>query len=148
MTSTETSSARALPRLEDFASRSYDKLRYGDTDRQGHVNNAVYATFMETGRVEMIYNVDDPILDPDCSFVLAKLDINYINEVLWPGTVDIGTRVKAIGRSSVTMEQAVFQNGVCCATAQTVVVHISLATRRSHPFSDAQRAKLESWISG
>ncbi len=29
------------PKLEDFTYRTYDKLRYGDTDRQGHVNNAV-----------------------------------------------------------------------------------------------------------
>jgi acyl-CoA thioester hydrolase len=38
------------PSLRDFAVYSVDKLRYGDTDRQGHVNNAVFATFLETGR--------------------------------------------------------------------------------------------------
>ena len=48
-------------RLEDFVGQAYDKLRYGDTDRQGHVNNAVFATFMETGRVELIYNPEDPL---------------------------------------------------------------------------------------
>lgn len=134
-------------RLEDFAGRSYDKLRYGDTDRQGHVNNAVFATFMETGRVELIYNSADPLLEEGFSFVLAKLDINYIAEVLWPGTVEIGTRVLRVGRSSVTMEQAVFQKGKLCASAETVVVHFDEATRKSHAFSDAQRAKLEGWIS-
>lgn len=134
-------------RLEDFAGRSYDKLRYGDTDRQGHVNNAVFATFMETGRVELIYNPQDPLLDEGFSFVLAKLDINYIAEVLWPGTVEIGTRVLRVGRSSVTMQQAVFQKGKLCASAETVVVHFDEATRKSHAFSEAQRVKLEGWIS-
>ncbi|MGL4196866.1 MAG: acyl-CoA thioesterase [Allorhizobium sp.] len=134
-------------RLQDFAGQAYDKLRYGDTDRQGHVNNAVFATFMETGRVELIYNPADPLLDPGFSFVLAKLDINYIAEVLWPGTVEIGTRVIRVGRSSVTMQQAVFQKGKLCASAETVVVHFDEATRKSHAFSEAQRAKLEGWIS-
>lgn len=133
--------------LEDFAGRAYDKLRYGDTDRQGHVNNAVFATFMETGRVELIYNPQAPLLEDGFSFVLAKLDIDYLAEVLWPGTVEIGTRVVKVGRSSVTMEQAVFQNAVCCARALTVVVHFDQTTRKSHPFSEAQRAKLEAWIS-
>lgn len=133
--------------LEDFAGRAYDKLRYGDTDRQGHVNNAVFATFMETGRVELIYNADASLLDDGFSFVLAKLDIDYLAEVLWPGTVEIGTRVVKVGRSSVTMEQAVFQNDVCCARALTVVVHFDQMTRKSHPFSEAQRATLEAWIS-
>ncbi|THV25116.1 acyl-CoA thioesterase [Peteryoungia ipomoeae] len=134
-------------RIEDFAGRTYDKLRYGDTDRQGHVNNAVFATFMETGRVELIYDPQNPLLEEGFSFVLAKLDIDYLAEVLWPGTVDIGTRVVKVGRSSVTMEQAVFQNDVCCARALTVVVHFDQTTRRSHPFSEEQRAKLEGWIS-
>lgn len=136
----------AAVKLEDFAGRAYDKLRYGDTDRQGHVNNAVFATFMETGRVELIYNPHDPLLDQGFSFVLAKLDINYIAEVLWPGTVEIGTRVVRVGRSSVTMQQAVFQNGKLCASAETVVVHFDEAIRKSHAFSEAQRAKLEGWM--
>lgn len=134
-------------RLEDFAGRSYDKLRYGDTDRQGHVNNAVFATFMETGRVELIYSPQDPLLDEGFSFVLAKLDIDYVAEVLWPGTVEIGTRVTRVGRSSVTMQQAVFQAGRLCASAETVVVDFDQVTRKSHAFSEAQRAKLEAWIS-
>ncbi|MGE8104119.1 acyl-CoA thioesterase [Allorhizobium sp. NPDC080224] len=134
-------------RLEDFAGQAYDKLRYGDTDRQGHVNNAVFATFMETGRVELIYNPDDPLLEEGFSFVLAKLDINYIAEVLWPGTVEIGTLVTRVGRASVSMQQAVFQAGKLCASAETVVVHFDQTTRKSHPFSEGQRAKLEGWIS-
>lgn len=133
-------------RLQDFAGQAYDKLRYGDTDRQGHVNNAVFATFMETGRVELIYNPQDPLLDAGFSFVLAKLDIDYIAEVLWPGTVQTGTRVVRVGRSSVTMQQAVFQAAKLCASAETVVVHFDQTTRKSHPFSEAQRAKLEGWM--
>lgn len=137
--------AKLALKLEDFPGRSYDKLRYGDTDRQGHVNNAVFATFMETGRVELIYADAEPLLEPGFSFVLAKLDIDYLAEVLWPGTVEIGTRVTKVGRSSATMEQAVFQNGICCARAETVVVHFDQQTRRSHPFSQAQRQRLERW---
>lgn len=129
-------------RLEDFANRSYDKLRYGDTDRQGHVNNAVFATFMETGRVEMIHSSGEPLLEDGFSFVVAKLDINYLAEILWPGTVDIGTRVVRVGRSSVTMQQAVFQNGICCASAETVVVHFCQTARKSHPFTELQKARL------
>ena len=141
-----TDDKRPALRLEDFAGQAYDKLRYGDTDRQGHVNNAVFATFMETGRVELIYNPQDPLLEDGFSFVLAKLDIDYIAEVLWPGKVEIGTRVTRVGRSSVSMQQAVFQAAKLCASAETVVVHFDQTTRKSHPFSEAQRAKLEGWM--
>jgi acyl-CoA thioester hydrolase len=130
-------------RLEDFPFRSYDKLRFGDTDRQGHVNNAVFATFMETGRVEAIFNPQDPMTDPECSFVLAKLDLDYRAEIRWPGTVEIGTRIIAVGRSSVRLEQAVFQNGRCAAFATTVVVQMHHQTRRSQAFSDRTKTRLE-----
>jgi acyl-CoA thioester hydrolase len=43
------------PRLETYPHVTHDKLRYSDTDRQGHVNNAVFSTYLETGRVEIFY---------------------------------------------------------------------------------------------
>ena len=56
---------RPVPLLGDFAVISREKLRYGDTDRQGHVNNAVYSTFLETGRVEMLLGGDADLRGPD-----------------------------------------------------------------------------------
>ena len=48
-------------KYEEFPLKTYDKIRYADTDRQGHVNNAVFSTFLETGRVKILYNPDYPI---------------------------------------------------------------------------------------
>lgn len=122
-------------RLEDFALRSHDKLRYGDTDRQGHVNNAVFSTFLETGRVELVYDATAPLNDPDCSFVIAHLALDFVSELLWPGQVDIGTGVHHIGRSSVAMDQALFQDGRVVARARTVIVQVNNATHRAQPLS-------------
>lgn len=131
-----------LPSLHDFPLQSTDKLRYGDTDRQGHINNAVFATYLETGRVEMLFTPDNPLAAPGCEFVIAQLVLDFRNEILWPGTVQIGTRVASIGRSSVKLEQAIFQNGRCAATSQSVIVQIDVATRQSTPITDAARQRL------
>ena len=53
--------AMSVPPLESDALRTHEKLRYADTDRQGHVNNAVFATMLETGRVELLYSLDKPL---------------------------------------------------------------------------------------
>jgi acyl-CoA thioester hydrolase len=124
-----------LPTLDDFPARTFDKLRYGDTDRQGHVNNAVFATFFETGRVEMLLAADRPFLAAGQSLVLARLEIDLVAEINWPGTVEIGTRVAKIGRSSMSLEQAVFQNGRLAARGISVVVLTDETTRRSTPLS-------------
>ena len=133
---------RRQARLQDFPLRSFDKLRYGDTDQQGHVNNAIFATLLETGRVEMVYRDSAPLMDPGCVFVIARLQLDFIGEILWPGRVDIGTRLTTIGRSSLTMEQALFQHERLVAWAETVVVQVDASTRRSRPFSDAALARL------
>jgi len=87
--------------LEQFPSRTYDKLRYAGTDRQGHVNNAVFSTFLETGRVEFLYNPESPLAASDGSFVIASLNLQLRAEIFWPGVVKIGTAVTRIGKSSI-----------------------------------------------
>ena len=64
-------SAQALPPAIERGSYSiwtYDKLRYGDTDRQGHINNAVFATFCETGRVMFLYDEKLNLAGPGANF--------------------------------------------------------------------------------
>ncbi len=131
-----------LPTLADFPIHSQDKLRYSDTDRQGHVNNAVFATLLETGRVEFLYAKEGVLHEPGCSFVIASLQLDFLNEVHWPGAVDIGTRVAKIGRSSVTLDQALFQDGKCVASSKTVIVHVDATTRKSAPLGERAVARL------
>lgn len=133
----------ALLPLDSYALRTFDTLRYGDTDRQGHVNNAVFSTFFESGRVALLYDPDAPLADPGASFVIARLVLDFRGEVNWPGRVEIGTRVASVGRSSVALEQGLFQDGRCVATAETVIVHMDETTRRSKPLSDAAVRCLE-----
>lgn len=140
------SETAAPPRLENFPFVTRDKLRYGDTDRQGHVNNAVFATFLETGRVDALMRGDADLMGENGAFVLARLVIDYRQELLWPGEVDIGTRVLSIGRSSLRLDHAVFAKGQCMATGESVVVLTDITTRRSRPFSEAARAYLEQKI--
>jgi acyl-CoA thioester hydrolase len=130
----------ALPPATERASYTmwaYDKLRYGDTDRQGHVNNAVYSTFFETGRVAFLYDETLALAAPGCEFVVARLAIDFHAELFFPGTVDIGTRVLRVGRSSFTMGQGVFMGDLCAATAEIVAVQMSIETRRSAALSPA-----------
>jgi hypothetical protein len=83
-----------LPTLDDFPMRTTDLIRYGDTDRQGHVNNAVFATFFETGRVAFLFDRNSSILPERTMLVIARLVIDFRSELNWPGKVEIGTRVE------------------------------------------------------
>lgn len=135
-----------LPKLADYPSQTYDKLRYGDTDRQGHVNNAVFTTLLETGRIALLEAAGRPLREAEFSFVIARLCLDYRAEIFWPGTVEIGTAVKTIGNSSVTFAQALFQAGKCVATAESVVVQVDAHSHRAAPLGQEMRTKLAALV--
>lgn len=120
-----------------------DTLRYGDTDRQGHVNNAVFATFCESGRVAFLYDEKLALREPGSNFVIVRLELDFRAEIFYPGTVDIGTRVLSVGRSSFRLGQGVFKGELCAATAECVMVLVDDATRRAQPLTPELRAWLE-----
>ncbi|MBL8672513.1 MAG: acyl-CoA thioesterase [Alphaproteobacteria bacterium] len=136
------------PKLSDYPRHASDKLRYADTDRQGHVNNALFATFFETGRVELLYDSAGPLHDVDGAFVIARLTIELAAEIRWPGSVDIGTRVATVGRSSIKLEQALFQDGRHVASAESVIVHVGSRDGRSRPLPPHARAALATCQAG
>ncbi len=131
-----------MTQLEDYPFRSTDKLRFGDTDRQGHVNNAAFATFFETGRVELLDQLGILAGRPGLGFVIANIGIDYRREVFWPGTVECGTAVAKIGVSSISLRQSLFQNSACVATAASVVVQVDATTHRSTPLDQAVKVAL------
>ncbi len=129
------------PRLADFSSRTSDKIRFGDLDRQGHVNNSVFLTFMETGRCELLYDRGAPLTVHGTSYVIVSSVLDLRGEMFWPGIVGIGTRVTSIGRTSVHMKQALFQDDQCVASAKIVLVHVDNKSHRSCPLPAAAVAR-------
>jgi len=129
-------------KLADYPLNTYDKIRFRDLDRQGHVNNAVYSQFFETGRVEYLYKVEQPLTCDHCSFVVVSNNIEYIKEITWPGTAEIGTGVTRVGHSSLIIVQGLYQNGRLKATNESVIVQMDEDTRKSFPLTDQAKELL------
>lgn len=119
--------------INDFKHHTYDKVRYGDTDKQGHVNNAMFARFLESSRTEILYHPNRPLHNEETSFVIANMSIDFLSEIHWPGQVDLYANVLRIGKSSITFEQAIYQHGVLCGYSTCVIVHVSNETKKSIP---------------
>jgi acyl-CoA thioester hydrolase len=130
------------PRPEDFPHRTIETIRFGDLDRQNHVNNAVFATHFESGRVIILYGEGYGLIVPDASFVLAHLSIDFLGEMYWPGIVEIGTAIARVGNSSIGLDQALFVDGVCVATGENTLVLVDKATRKPRPFSPDHAARI------
>jgi acyl-CoA thioester hydrolase len=136
---------RPEPRLDDYPHQTGDIIRYADLDPQGHVNNAVFATYFETGRVAMFRRPDLGIGVPGGTYVLVHTEIDFLRELRWPGNVEIGTAVAEFGRSSFLVKQVIFNEGACAATGLARMVLIDTATRRSRPLTAEAIESLSRW---
>lgn len=125
----------SLPALgfDAYPHRSETDIRHSDTDRIGHVNNVAFAAFLEFGRASLLHELTRAVPIPGHAFVIVRLEIDYRAEMRWPGRVQIGVGVARIGRSSFTVDQAMFNEGKVVATARSVLAMMNLTTRRSAP---------------
>jgi acyl-CoA thioester hydrolase len=119
------------------------EVRYGDLDPQGHVNNAKYLTYLETGRMAYVRHLG---LLPDGSFldlgmILAALQIDFREPILFGQSVRVGVRVESIGNKSMKMAHAIedANDGHILATAACVLVAYNYHTNETMPVPNTWR---------
>ena len=134
------------PRLEDYPYRLSDNVRFADLDPNQHVNNAVYATYFETGRVTLMKDKRHGLLPEGLAWIMVRLDIHFRAELRWPGTIELGLGVAKFGRTSVTFDQVIFSEGKCVASARSVTVLIDEITRKPTPLSEHLIRNFEPWM--
>jgi acyl-CoA thioester hydrolase len=135
----------ANPNLEDFPYRLADNVRFADLDPNQHVNNAVYATYFETGRVTLMKDRGYGLMPEGLAWIMVRLDMHFRAELKWPGTIEMGLGVSKFGRTSVTFDQVVFSEGRCVASAQSVSVLIDELSRKPTPLTDGIKMNFERW---
>jgi acyl-CoA thioester hydrolase len=136
----------STPRLEDFPYRLTDNVRFADLDPNQHVNNAVYATYFETGRVTLMKDRSHGLMPDGLSWIMVRLDMHFRAELRWPGIIEMGLGVVKFGRTSVTFDQVVFSESKCVASARSVSVLIDEATRQPTPLTPQIVAAFQPWL--
>ena len=116
-------------------------IRWRDVDNYGHVNNAVYLTYLEEARDRWVRDT----LGPEVNFVIVRVAIDYRRELsLDDEAVTVTSRGAGYGTSSIrTAEQILAQAGWVAAEAESVIVAHDEATRSSRPLTDEERAILD-----
>jgi acyl-CoA thioester hydrolase len=92
----------------DFGHRHVSPVRFADTDAMGHVNNAVYLTYVESARVAWWADVTGETIlrEPGraVGLILAEASVAFRSPVFHGETVTVETRAMGIGRTSIAME--------------------------------------------
>ena len=114
-------------------------IRWRDIDALGHVNNAVYLTYLE----ELLTSWLQPAIGDD--WVNARIEIDWRQELrLADKHVVAKGELLRIGTSSLTARISFERpDGVVAAEGVAVVVAWDPETRRSRPLSPEERERLE-----
>ena len=115
------------------------EIRWRDLDAYRHVNNAVYATYLEECRDEFIDTVLAGIGDA-WDYVLARVAMNYRRELTQDDDMVVVTcAVARIGTSSITLREEIrTRDGELSAEAEAVLVARDQKTGRSRPLTEAE----------
>ncbi len=87
-------------------------VQWGDQDLYGHVNNTIFVRWFETGRIAYLERIgfDAWLVAHRIGPILAAVKCNFRQQLRYPDTVRIGSRITRIGRTSVTMEHAIWSD--------------------------------------
>jgi acyl-CoA thioester hydrolase len=133
--------------MSDFSFETTVPVRFQDLDVVGHVNNAVYGTYLEEARSEYIEEVFE--VDPaESGVVIAHLEIDYRQPVQEDTEVTVALRTNEPGTSSIPMDYEIRTEDGVAATAETVMVTIDYDTGETQPIPDSWRKRLaafEEW---
>jgi acyl-CoA thioester hydrolase len=112
-----------------------ERVRFRDCDSMGHVNNAVYSTYLEEARIDVVGSLD--------AFILARVEIDFRAELHAGEEIAVGTRVGRIGTKSFDLEHEIRAGERLVAEAKSVLVAYDYGVNASVPLSCELLERLE-----
>jgi len=130
---------------EHFRSVTELRVRYRDLDTFNHVNNAVYFSYLENGRVDYNRTFLGRLIDwKERGFILGTNHMIYVHPLYLSDRVRIHTGVGRLGQKSVTFVNLLTNgNGLPVAYAYSILVAYDFVHQRSIPVPDAWRKVIE-----
>jgi len=121
------------------------EVLFRDCDPLGHVNNAVYLTYLEAARFAWWRNTFGAQGLKEHGFIVARVEIDYRKAALPGDRLLVRLRVEDIGRSSFKVGYEILNGRTreLVAEAKSVQVAFDYAQGKSVPISASLRAKLE-----
>jgi acyl-CoA thioester hydrolase len=134
MTRPNTYAGRALNEQRVLVHTSLQKLRWGDMDMLGHVNNTVYFRYMEQARIEWIYALaGGQGYDDGHGPVIVNASCNFIVPLVYPADVDVRMFIGDPGRTSIGSYYDLMVGEKRCAEGAARMVWTDRATGRPVP---------------
>jgi acyl-CoA thioester hydrolase len=132
--------------MEGFRFVCPQEVTFRDLDVFGHVNNAVYLTYIETARIRYLREVLGIESVEDLLVIVAKVDIDFRSRSSLGETLEVGARISKIGTKSFDMDHEIQgPDGRLVAEARTTLVTFDYRGDSTMPVPDLWRERIESY---
>jgi acyl-CoA thioester hydrolase len=122
------------------------EVTFRDLDVFGHVNNAVYLTYLENARIGYLREVLSIESFEDLLVILAKVRIDFRSRASLGEVLEIGARVSRIGTKSFDLDHEVRgPDARLVAVASTTLVTFDYRGDSTMPVPDLWRERIESF---
>lgn len=121
------------------------QMRFRDIDGMGHVNNAVYLSYIELARTQFYMQVANKRNLDEVDFILAHVDIDFEAQATWGDQVQVAVWPSKIGTSSFTLSYEIKEKGSgrVLARAKSVLVSYDYENKKPKPIPGDFRELLE-----
>jgi acyl-CoA thioester hydrolase len=119
-----------------------EKVRFRDLDPMGHVNNAVFLTYLEQARVAFFAEVGAATGLEDMNMIVARVEIDFKAPVRLGQEVEVSVRASRFGTKSFDLEYELQVDGGLIAEAKSVQVAYDYGRREPMPVPPEWREKL------
>ena len=125
------------------------EMRFRDIDAMGHVNNAVYFTYFEYGRIQFFDSKPQKDKFQGISFILAHVSCDYIKPLILNDNPTLFMWIKDIGNKSFVFHYQLVEKSdksIVYATGESVQVIFDYQKNTSIPISDETRSQLTAYL--
>ena len=129
--------------IADYSQHYELKTRWKDIDSFGHVNNAVFLTYIEDARI--MYFKRWNVTEKKRSLIVASIKIDYLRQIVHPSDLIVGQKISRIGNSSFDIQSAIFLHNDPKPAANSVVscVCFDYQQNKSVPVYDEIKADFQ-----
>ena len=108
-----------------------ERVRFRDCDAMGHVNNAVYSTYLEQARIAILGGLE--------TYILARVEIDFRAELRAGEDLEVRSRCARVGTKSFDLEHQIWVGERLVAEAKSVLVGYDYTVGTSVPLTENHR---------
>ncbi|RAP51523.1 MAG: thioesterase [Methanosphaera sp. rholeuAM270] len=119
--------------------------RIGETDALRHVTTTALPAWFECGREEIfkIFNPSMELTYKKWNLILVHMDFNFMKEINYGFDVEIRTYVTKIGKTSFTLLQEAWQNGILKSNGRATLIYYDFIREKGKVIDEELRKKLK-----